>query len=933
MLIPGKKKRLLSLVLAAAAVALSGYNISAYSAPLLTPIGSYDSGRGEGAAKIVSFDARTERVFVVNAVDSTVDVLDLSDPERPVRVGSLDVGAVAPNLGSANSVATYKGLVAVAVEAAPKQDPGLVAFYKASDLRLIGKVTVGALPSMVAFTPDGETVLVANEGEPSDDYTRDPEGSISVIDGSNGYPVATVRTASFHAFNDKVDQLRIAGVRIFGPNASVAQDLEPEYITVSDDSKTAWVSLQENNAIAVVDIASATVTAIKPLGYKSYLSGPATLKTFNFPELPVIGYTTVGQTLRLGGFSGLYFEGKTDDGKLHFITHTDRGPDTSPIDADVDGIKERPFALPYFQPRWQRFTLTPTNGEIILGEPVMLRKPTGVAMSGRPNLLATPGLAYSDERPINLSGGRLALDTVGADMEGIVRDPTDGTYWMVDEYRPSIYHFTASGALLGRYVPVGSNVLGETTGIQVLPKELAQRRNNRGFEAIAYAGGQIFAFMQSPIDNPDTADDANSKASRWTRIIQFDTATRTTVAQYVYPLEARVGPWANGNNTDKIGDAVALDTAKLLVLERDSNTHATASKYIFKIDLTGATNLETLDDSIVGPGGTLDTMTADELIEAGIVPVRKGLFVNLATLGYLPNDKPEGLALVHRDPNEMVLAVINDNDFGLSDDRIFLDGSVNLQNPPVPVQLGLITIKLNPIDPSDRNGGPRLRPWPVVGMYQPRSIASYSVNGQTYIVTANEGDSRDYSGFSEETRVGKAILDPIYFPNAAALQIDEVLGRLKITKANGDTGQENGLRKLYSYGTRSFSIWNSDIKQVADSGADFARNTIDNDGNWISSASEGRNDDQGSEPEGVVVGRANGRTYAFIGLERTGGVMAYDVSNPARPMFKQWAHDAAHISPEGLDFVPAMYSPNQKPLLLVAHEMSGTVLIYQVNPE
>jgi hypothetical protein len=168
-----------------------------------------------------------------------------------------------------NSVAAQGGIVAVAIEAVPKTNPGRVAFYKASDLSLLSHVEVGALPDMLIFTPDSKTVLVANEGEPSDDYQIDPDGSVSIIDISK-IATPTVKTAGFAAFNGKEAELRAKGVRIFGPGANAAKDFEPEYIAVSADGKTAWAALQENNALAKIDIASATVTDILPLGYKDH---------------------------------------------------------------------------------------------------------------------------------------------------------------------------------------------------------------------------------------------------------------------------------------------------------------------------------------------------------------------------------------------------------------------------------------------------------------------------------------------------------------------------------------------------------------------------------------------------------------------------------------------------------------------------------------
>lgn len=239
----------------------------------LERIGAYSAGVfAVSAAEITAFDPASKRVFVVNAQAGAVDVLDLSDPTNPTLIDSIDANAVLAG-AVINSVAVRDGLVAVAIEAALKTDNGKMALYRASDLKLLGSVTVGAQPDMVLFTPDGKYVMTANEGEPSDDYQIDPEGSISIIDiADTANPV--VNTASFTAFNGQEVTLRARGVRIFGPDgtgvASAAKDFEPEYITVSSDSKTAWVTLQENNAFAKVDIASATVTDILPLGYKDH---------------------------------------------------------------------------------------------------------------------------------------------------------------------------------------------------------------------------------------------------------------------------------------------------------------------------------------------------------------------------------------------------------------------------------------------------------------------------------------------------------------------------------------------------------------------------------------------------------------------------------------------------------------------------------------
>lgn len=234
----------------------------------LEKIGTYEGG-ALGAAEITAYDAASKRLFVVNGANGTVDVLDLSTPRAPVKIGTIDVSALG---ASVNSVAVHDGLVALAIQAPAKTDPGVVAFYNAATLQRTASVQVGALPDMLTFTPDGLRVIVANEGEPNS-YNQvdsvDPEGSVSVITVNRG-GTPSVATAHFRAFNGQEDALRAQGIRIYGPNASAAQDLEPEYITVSADGSTAYVTLQENNAVAIVDIARATVSAIKPLGYKDH---------------------------------------------------------------------------------------------------------------------------------------------------------------------------------------------------------------------------------------------------------------------------------------------------------------------------------------------------------------------------------------------------------------------------------------------------------------------------------------------------------------------------------------------------------------------------------------------------------------------------------------------------------------------------------------
>ena len=492
------------------------------------PIGTYASGLfDESAAEIVAHDPKTQRLYVVNANSGNIDVLDINNPAIPTPLFQIDT---APYGDGTNSVDIYDGIVAVAVQADPEQAPGTTVFFN-RDGEFLSAVPVGALPDMLTFTPDGQYVLVANEGQPDGycptDDEGDPEGSVSVISLINGVENLTeadVRTADFSNFT--ADNIH-PDIRIFGPEATVAQDLEPEYIAVAPDTSRAWVALQENNALAVLDIANATITDLLPLGYKDYA-------------------------------------------------------------------------------------------------------------------------------------------------------------------------------------------------------------------------------QESRLD---------------------------------------------------------------------------------------------------------------------------------------PSDKDEG---------------------------------INIAN------------------------------WPVSGMYQPDAIAAFQAGGETFIISTNEGDARDYECFSEEIRVGDLQLDPTVFENPEVLQQPENLGRLKTTTANGDADGDGQHETIFNYGARSFSIWSADGQLVFDSGSGFEQHTAAlipddfNSTNDENDSFDNRSDDKGPEPEGVAIGRVNDRLYAFIGLERVGGIMVYDVTNPHQSEYVEYINNrdftgnaeagtAGDLGPEGIRFIDAVDSPIGVPLLVTGNEVSGTTTIFSIT--
>lgn len=265
---------------------------------------------------------------------------------------------------------------------------------------------------------------------------------------------------------------------------------------------------------------------------------------------------------------------------------------------------------------------------------------------------------------------------------------------------------------------------------------------------------------------------------------------------------------------------------------------------------------------------------------------------------------------------------------------------VNLETKTITDIIGLgvknYGLPNNQIDASDKDDiVGNFQNWPVLGFYHPDAIVYTKIRGGRYLITANEGDARDYDGFSEEERVKDLTLDPVVFSNAATLQLDENLGRLKITTANGDIDGDGDYDRIYAYGARSFTIWSTSGAVVYDSGDQIGKTIFDLDPSAFNSnegsAADKRSDDKGAEPEAVATIKVGNKTLLFVGLERTGGVLVYDVSNPSSPKFLEWLRDETDISPEGLIAVEAKDSPTENDLIIVTNEVSNTVAIYEIQ--
>ncbi|WP_394193841.1 choice-of-anchor I family protein [Pseudoalteromonas atlantica] len=271
------------------------------------------------------------------------------------------------------------------------------------------------------------------------------------------------------------------------------------------------------------------------------------------------------------------------------------------------------------------------------------------------------------------------------------------------------------------------------------------------------------------------------------------------------------------------------------------------------------------------------------------------------------------------------------------------------------------------IDASDKDGGVNFKSYPnLYGMYQPDTISSFSWKGAKFIVSANEGDAREYFfdvtdeadctakggldydeddgclAYIDESRVEDLTLAANfdYLNND-----DNDIGRLKVTTVKGDTNNDGQYEALYAYGARSFTIWDSNGLVVFDSGDSIGRITASVHGeafnnNEDENEGDTRSDDKGAEPEALTLGKVDDRLFAFIGLERMGGIMVFDITNPYDVKFQDYFYNrgleagsniTGDLAPEGMAFVPAEQSATNEALLIVGNEISGSIAIWEIT--
>jgi hypothetical protein len=352
-----------------------------------------------------------------------------------------------------------------------------------------------------------------------------------------------------------------------------------------------------------------------------------------------LGMIANDRGILLGGFSDLWRA--STDPKNEFWIVTDRGANASP---EIDGKKRRTFPVPDFTPLVLH--VRADRDRLKLLEVIPLTDKKKKPVTGLPNNLAEDGASFSfdgkTELPVNPNG----LDT-----EGMIRMP-DGSFWLAEEYRPSVVKVSAKGVVEKRLIPEGEKLEGATCEVaDTLPALYAKRKENRGFEGLALSEDAtiLYAALQSPLSNPD---EKSGDKSRNTRILAIDIEADRPAAEYVYQFDEAKDFDANAKRKDmKIGGAVTFGAKQLLVLERTDS-----KAKIYSCDLSRATNLLATPHSSATGDASLERM--ENLAKANIRPLPKKLVADLSSVAGVP-EKLEGLAIVDAE----TIAVVNDNDF------------------------------------------------------------------------------------------------------------------------------------------------------------------------------------------------------------------------------------------------------------------------------
>ncbi|MFB8081553.1 esterase-like activity of phytase family protein [Streptomyces sp. NPDC056013] len=393
------------------------------------------------------------------------------------------------------------------------------------------------------------------------------------------------------------------------------------------------------------------------------------VSTSTLPDIPLAAFSNRllpgsvddDRDVDLGGIgSDLY----PAERRGEYWTVTDRGPNGQ---IAVGKDKRRTFPVPGFDPAIVK--VRATGGRIQVLKSLPITTASGAPVTGLPN---QPG---RDEAPYNHDATTpLAYNANGLDTEGLVRD-RDGSFWLVDEYGPSLVHVSAKGRVLARHVPRGLALTGaDYPVIESLPSIFLKRKINRGFEGLALLpDGDLVMALQSPLLNPDKAA---GEDSRTTRLLRFSTRTHRVTAEYAYRFDpvGVVEPGQTKTSELKISSIVALGGDRLLVQERTDK----ASR-VYEVRLRrGADILGSPWDTTASP--TLEQL--DDEASAAAPVLAKRLVVDLNTVEGVPG-KIEGIAV----EGSSTLVLLNDNDFGMTDGPEAFDANGRLVDSDVETTL------------------------------------------------------------------------------------------------------------------------------------------------------------------------------------------------------------------------------------------------------
>ena len=877
---------------------ITNLSYSQYSSTLL---GRYIDGR-DGACEISAYDSTTAQLFITNSESDSIDIVSIQNPQAPALIGGVDVTLYG---GGVNSLVNIgNGYIAAAIEDTNAQAPGKVVFFDINGL-YINEVTVGVLPDMITVTEDKSKVITANEGEPNDDYDVDPLGSVSVIDISGGITNVTqadVTTLDFTSYNGQESALRAQGALIFGKKQQKTFNttLLGRYTDGRDgaceisayDSTTAqlFITNSESDSIDIVSIQN--------------------------PQAPaLIGGVDV--TLYGGGVNSLVNIGNGYIAAA--IEDTNAQAPGKVVFFDINGLYINEVTVGVLP---DMITVTEDKSKVITaneGEPNddydvdPLGSVSVIDISGGITNVTQADVTTLDFTSYN--GQESALRAQGALIFGKqpIATPTDLFFSEYSEGSSSnkyieIYNGTGSSVDLSNYVIMQNSNGGpwdEYT--DVLSGTLA----DGDVYVIANSSASPSILAEADLTGSGICFFNGDDARALIKVIGTD----TTICDFIGDFPNDPG---SGWNVAGVTNGTQNHTLvrKNWVNKGNDNWSLSAGSNVFDSEW-----IVYPQDSIVSLGSHSLVSTKHSSVAEDLEPEYVTTDENSAT-AYVVCQENNAIAII--DLTTLTLDTI----VGLGFKDFNLPG--------------------NGFDASNQDNGINIQNWPVKGAYQPDAIDYYSVNNTSYLVTANEGDARDYDGYSAEVRMDDLTFDPTAFPNAVTLQTNDNLGRLKTFTEDviGDTDGDGDVDELYAYGARSFSIWDQDGNLVWDSGDDFeqyiAANhpTFFNCNDGLASEMDDRSDDKGPEPEAVTVGQIGNSYYAFIGLERQGGVMVYDVTDPTTPSFVNFieTYDTTSgtmtdIAPEGLVFVPADESHNGENLLIVSSEVSGTVAIYEIGAQ